>query len=232
MRAQFKLEKPMQNHFQHFETEIALRARLECEKVPDPSHDFLHVLRVVKMAKHLTLQENATMANVKKADLDIVLPAAYLHDVVQISKDDPRRSQASRLSADEASRFLASIGYPEELLPAIAHAIQAHSFSAGIPAETLEACIVQDADRLDGLGAIGIARCFSLSGVLGRTFYQPEDPFVENRPPDDRLQTLDHFYTKLLTLQERLQTSSGRKVGHQRTEYLHSFLHQLKNELL
>src|SRR5262249_50765431 len=132
----------------------------------DPAHDLAHFRRVVSLAQRLGKQEGAR--------LEIVLPAAWFHDWVNLPKNDPRRSQASRLSAREAILFLRSQTYPEELLDDVAHAIEAHSFSAGITPRTLEAQVVQDADRLDGLGAIGIARCFSVGGLLGRRFYDPD----------------------------------------------------------
>ena len=127
----------------------------------DPAHDFLHFSRVVALAKKLCLEE--------KAKWEVVVPAAWLHDFVIIPKNDPRREMASRLSAEKAIEFLKTLSYPAEYYPEIAHAIEAHSFSANIEAKTLEAKIVQDADRLDGLGAIGLARCFITAGILRST---------------------------------------------------------------
>jgi uncharacterized protein len=206
-----------------FESQFITRMERECRKFPDPSHDILHVKRVVATAKQL--------AQVEGANLDIVVPAAYLHDLVLISKSDPRRSQASKLSADEAGRFLAELGYSADLIPAIQHAIEAHSFSAGIPADTIEAKVVQDADRLDGLGAIGIARCFSMSGLLSRDFYSAEDPFCLERVPDDQKNSLDHFFVKLFRVPSMLQTDSGRREGLQRLQFLQAFMEQLRREI-
>ena len=101
--------------------------------------------------------------------------------------------QASRLSAEEAIEFLRSIDYPAKFYDEIAHAVEGHSFSANIEVKTIEAKIVQDADRLDGLGAIGIARCFATAGLLKRAFYSSEDPFCDARTPDDSQFTVDHF---------------------------------------
>lgn len=209
--------------FDKYKNIIADRIQQECAKHIDPSHDFLHVQRVVRTAFKLALTENA--------DLNIVLPAAYLHDIVIIPKNDPRRTQASRLSAEEAIIFLQAINYPENYLPAIHHAIAAHSFSAKIPAETMEAKIVQDADRLDGIGAIGIARCFSLGGVLSRTFYSDIDPFATKRSADDSIYTLDHFYIKLLKVHSMLQTKSGKIEGEKRLKFMNDFLNQLQTEI-
>lgn len=189
----------------------------------DPAHDLLHFQRVVKMAKALCFLENA-----KK---EVVIPAAWLHDFVIVPKNDPRRSKASQLSADAAIEFLKEIGYPEEFHADIAHAIAAHSFSANIEPKTLEAKIVQDADRLDGLGSIGIARCFATSGILKRSFYSQEDPFCVIRPPDDKEFALDHFYEKLFKTAETLQTEEGREEGKRRVEAMKIFLDNLKTEI-
>lgn len=188
----------------------------------DPSHDVLHIRRVVNAALKLAAEEGA--------DLNVVLPAAYFHDFVNIRKDDPRRGQASRLSAEAAAEYLQSIGYPARYLDAIRHAIAAHSFSAGIPPETIEAKVVQDADRLDSLGAIGIARCFSTNAILGRPYYKEGDVLAESRAPDDRNYAVDHFFIKLFKVAEMLQTPSARAEGARRAEVMRQYLQQLKAE--
>lgn len=190
----------------------------------DPAHDLSHLERVVHMAKHLAQSEGA--------NLEIVLPAAWLHDCVNIPKDDPRRKQASELAAQQALKILKQLQYPETHYPAIAHAIRAHSFSAGIPAETLEAKVVQDADRLDSLGAIGLARCFMVGGMLKRPLYHPTDPLAHSRKPDDHAFTLDHFFVKLFHVGQTLQTPSGQKAGAKRIETLKAYLRALEEEIL
>ncbi len=189
-----------------------------------PAHDLLHFRRVVKMAKFIAQAENARM--------DVVVPAAWLHDLVIVPKNDPRRAQASRLSSAAARGFLNSIPGLSLDLEAISHAIEAHSFSAKIEARTLEAKIVQDADRLDGLGAIGVARCFATAGLLRRPFYAAEDPFCESRMADDGEYTIDHFYVKLFKTAETLQTAAGRAEGLRRVESMKSFLGHLRLEIL
>lgn len=109
--------------------------------------------------------------------------------------------------------------------------IEAHSYSAQITARTTEAKIVQDADRLDGLGAIGIARCFSVSGLLRRRLYDPVDPFGEKRLLDDLSNTIDHFYVKLFNTVNTLQTRAGQAEGRRRAEHMRSFLEELGREI-
>jgi uncharacterized protein len=195
----------------------------------DPAHDLSHFERVVSAAKLL--------CEIESGDFEVVIPAAWLHDLVIVPKNDPRRSQASRLSADEARRFLKDIGYladredQETKLNSIAHAIEAHSFSAAIEPRSLEAKIVQDADRLDGLGAIGIARLFITAGLMKRPIYSDQDPFCYVRAVDDQKFTIDHVFKKLFVVAESLQTSSGRKEGLRRTNYIRGYLNQLESEL-
>jgi len=117
------------------------------------------------------------------------------------------------------------------LLPQIYHAIEAHSFSANIPTQTLEARIVQDADRLEAVGAIGIARCFLTGGSMGTPLYEPSDPFAENRELDDRSYTLDHFYCKLLGLADTMKTQAGKAEAIKRTDYMKVFLQQIGSEI-
>ena len=189
----------------------------------DPAHDISHVKRVV--------QNTMVLTDAEHGDPAITLPAAWLHDCISVAKDSPLRKQASRLAAQEAVRFLGSVNYPEKLLPAIYHAIEAHSFSANIETETLEAKIVQDADRLEAVGAIGIARCFLTGGSMGTPLYEPSDPFGKNRPHDDRRFTLDHFYCKLLGLADTMKTESGRIEAVKRSDYMRAFLQQLGSEI-
>ncbi|MEE4173115.1 MAG: HD domain-containing protein [Xanthomonadales bacterium] len=189
----------------------------------DPAHDLSHIKRVVNNALYLS--------DIEKCNQDVVLPAAWLHDCVQVPKDSPQRAEASRLAADEAVRFLSSRDYPEHLLDAVHHAVSAHSFSAGIPVETIEAGVVQDADRLDALGAIGIARCLLTGGALGSDIYHPDDLFGEHRDLDDKAFMVDHFFTKLFKLPATMQTDAGRAEAERRVEQMRTFLQELRREV-
>lgn len=196
---------------------------LQTEGFHDAAHDLAHIRRVVRNAKHIAAAE--------EAELQVVVAAAWLHDCVMVEKNAPERAQASTLAAEKGVRFLREAGYPEVYLSDIAHAIAAHSFSAGIPPETLAAKVVQDADRLDALGAIGLARCFMVGERLGLPLYHPDDPFCTHRTPNDRQFILDHFYVKLLTLPNTMQTPTGRHMAQQRVRILDTFLKALADEV-
>jgi uncharacterized protein len=195
----------------------------EEQSANDAAHDEGHVRRVVANAKKL--------AEAEGADLAVVLPAAWLHDCVVIPKTSPQRSSASRLAAEHAGTLLRAAGYPAQHIPAIEHAIEAHSFSARVAPQTLEARVVQDADRLEALGAVGIARTLITGGANGTPFYNSPEPFPVTRVADDRTSIIDHFFTKLLTLAETMQTAAGRAAAQQRAQFLKQFLTQLGNEI-
>jgi uncharacterized protein len=189
----------------------------------DPAHDLSHIQRVVASATRLAREE--------EAEASVVLPAAWLHDIVVLPKGDADKASASRLAAEKASEFLLSIDYPSELVGRITHAITAHSFSARIEPETVEAKVVQDADRLDALGAIGIARMFATAGVMGSALLSPNDPFAQKRPLDDRRYAVDHFEAKLLRLAGSMRTHAGRREADRRTDFIQAYLRQLKFEV-
>lgn len=199
-----------EGHFKRF---------LATQHPADVAHDAEHIRRVVTNARRL--------AAATGADVAVVVPAAWLHDCVRVAKNSPLRAQASRLAADAAAEFLRAEGYPAEHIAAIAHAIAAHSFSAGIAPQTLEAQVVQDADRLDALGAVGIARCLMLGGAMGKPLYDTSEPLPVTRPPNDGAYVIDHFYTKLLGLAATMQTAPGRTEAERRTSLMRAFLDEL-----
>ncbi len=193
------------------------------EMTQDAAHDISHIKRVVKTAKALCIQE--------QAKLEVVLPAAYLHDCFTFPKNHPDRAQSSKMAADKAIAFLKSIDYPTSYLDEIHHAIVTHSYSANITPETLEAQIVQDADRLDSLGAIGIARCLYVGQSFNAELYNHEDPFANQRDLDDKHYSVDHFYVKLFKLAETMNTESAKLEANKRTDYMRGFLEQLGTEV-
>lgn len=191
----------------------------------DGAHDASHLGRVWRTAQ--TLLKDHPEANPL-----VVMAACYLHDLVNLPKNDPERSQASRRSARLARQRLGGMAFPPDLLDGVAHAIEAHSYSAAIPAENIEAKIVQDADRIDALGAIGLARVFHVGGQLGRPLAHADDPLALGRPLDDRTYTLDHFVVKLAALPGMMQTAAGRRVAERRVSLLMDFRERFANEWL
>lgn len=191
--------------------------------VQDPAHDINHVRRVVKTAKDLCDKEGAK--------LEVVLPAAYLHDCFTFPKNHPERVSSSRVAAEKAEEFLLSICYPKEHLEEIKHAIVAHSFSLGVKPKTIEAQIVQDADRLDALGAIGISRCIQVSSSFGASLYHSEDPYAENRELDDKAYALDHFQVKLFKIADQMNTLSAKREAKKRVQFMKSYIEQLGTEI-
>lgn len=182
----------------------------------DGAHDLNHLHRVWQTAQTL-LQNHA------EADALVVMAACYLHDLVNLPKNHPDRSRASTLAAELAVAKLREAGFPAEKLPGVAHAIEAHSFSAGIAPTTIEAKIVQDADRLDALGAVGLARLFYTAGRLGSALAHAGDPLGAARELDDKAYALDHIEVKLATLPATMQTAAGRRLGEERLQWLRQF---------
>ncbi|EGQ9182320.1 HD domain-containing protein [Vibrio parahaemolyticus] len=196
---------------------------MQQEMQVDAAHDIEHVKRVVKTAKQLCDEENA--------DIAIVLPAAYLHDCFTYPKDHPNRKQSSAISAKKAIAYLESIQYPQHYHDAIAHAIEAHSFSANIRPNTLEAQIVQDADRLDALGAIGVTRCIQVSTHFNAQLYNDNDMFAKERELNDKQFTVDHFQTKLFKIVDTMNTESAKLEANKRKAFMQTYLKQLYDEV-
>ncbi|EKO3809549.1 HD domain-containing protein [Vibrio harveyi] len=196
---------------------------MQQEMQTDAAHDLSHVRRVVKTARQLALQEGA--------ELTVVLPAAYLHDCFTYPKDHPNRKQSSAIAATKAISFLESIDYPAQYHDAIAHAIESHSFSANITPNTLEAQVVQDADRLDALGAIGVTRCIQVSTLFDATLYNEHDMFAEHRELEDKRFTIDHFQTKLFKIVDTMNTKAAYEEAVKRKAFMQSYLEQLRQEV-
>ncbi|EBY5149771.1 phosphohydrolase [Salmonella enterica subsp. enterica serovar Gloucester] len=191
----------------------------------DAAHDIFHFRRVWATAQ--TLGENSPV------DWLVVLSACYFHDIVSLAKNHPQRHRSSILAAAETRRiFLRDFpDFPAEKLAGICHAIEAHSFSAKIAPTTPEAKIVQDADRLEALGAIGLARVFAVSGALGVALFDADDPFADRRPLNDKQFALDHFQTKLLKLPLTMQTERGKHLAQRNADFLVSYMAKLSAEL-
>jgi uncharacterized protein len=167
----------------------------------DGSHDISHLQRVWNNAAAIQAEDGG--------DAHVLFAATILHDCVPTEKNSSLRAQASRLSAEKAARVLSELDWPQAKIEAVAHAVAAHSFSAGIEPLTLEAKTLQDADRLDAIGMLGVARCFYVAGRMGSALYDPVDPHALERPLDDRRYALDHFRAKLLKLASGFRTATG-----------------------
>ena len=191
----------------------------------DAAHDLSHFRRVWATATQLAAGE--------EVDRLVLLTACYFHDIVSLPKNHPERSRSSMMAAEKTLAILQSAfaDFPADRYPAVSHAIEAHSFSAKIAPETLEAKIVQDADRLEALGAIGLARVFAVSGALGVALFDAEDPFARHRGLDDKQYALDHFQTKLLTLPSTMQTEQGRHLAQHNADFLLTYMAKLSAEL-
>ncbi len=191
--------------------------------INDSAHDFDHIMRVFKNAQKICKKENAREK--------LVLSAVLLHDIVSYPKSDKRSKSSSIKSAEKSRNILKKFNFTKEEIQIISDAIRDHSFSRNKIPTTLEGKILQDADRLDAIGAIGIARVFAVSGSEKRPFYNIKDPFCKNRTPNDEIWALDHFYRKLLKLEFLMNTKSGKIEAKKRAKVLKDFLNELKKEI-
>jgi uncharacterized protein len=194
-----------------------------------PAHDFQHVLRVYKNAEMISRQEEGELV-----DLDIVLAAALLHDLKVYPKGTIKTINSADDSAEIAKKILLEYkNYPRDKIEKVSDIIRTHSYSKKLVPGSLEGKILQDADRLDAIGAIGLARTFSVGGSESRCIYNPVDPFWESERQLDNAQwTLDHVRSKLMVLKNSMHTKTAKKIAEGRTEFMELFVNQLRNEIL
>ncbi|KLK87827.1 phosphohydrolase [Methanoculleus sediminis] len=170
------------------------------------AHGFDHTGRVVRLCEHLAAREGADMA--------VLIPAALFHDIARPLEEEtgvPHEEEGARI----AESYLRSVRYPEDRIAAIVHAIRAHRYSSGIAPETQEARILSDADNLDAMGAVGIARTFIRAGEHGRGIAD----------------ATGHFHEKLLNLRDLMYTKSAREIAEERHAFLVAFLKTLDGEI-
>lgn len=189
----------------------------------DGAHDEAHLLRVWRNVEKIVGGEGG--------DKEILLAATLLHDCIWIDKGSPKRSMASRLAAAKAHEILSGLSWESDRIRQVCHAIEAHSFSAGITPVSLEAKIIQDADRLDSLGFIGVARCFYVAGQRNAAICDAVDPAAKERPLDDSTYALDHFQTKLMKLSGNFCTTTGARLAMDRSAQLRNFYLGLSAEI-
>lgn len=189
----------------------------------DGSHDLAHIHRVFRNAMRIHATEGGNGP--------VLAASVLLHDCVAVEKNSPLRAQASRLAAEKAAGILAGLDWKASDIEAVAHAILTHSFSANLAPQTLEAKILQDADRLDAIGMVGAARCFYIAGRLGSALYDPKDPLAKHRPLDDRTYAIDHFENKLFKLADGFKTETGRMIAQERHQRLQQVLDMFLDEI-
>lgn len=188
-------------------------------------HDWWHIYRVWQNALHLAKSE--------KADLFVVQLGALLHDIADWKFSDGDEKAGARVAAE----YLQKLSVPQFIVEKVCEVINEVSFKgAGVTTATsnLESAIVQDADRLDAIGAIGIARAFAYGGYKGREIYNPEIPAAPHHNFDayknNSSPSVNHFYEKLLLLQDRMQTKTGKKLAAERHRFMEQYLVQFYQE--
>ena len=183
----------------------------------DAAHDFDHVLRVTALAVHIAQAEGA--------DVEIVRTAALLHDIGL----DTGRVGHEEVAAERAHEILA--GQPPEKVEAVAHAIRSHRFRAGPPPQTLEAKCLFDADKLDAIGAIGVARVFAFGGAAGQRLWAEVPEGYDEHSASDEHTPIHEFVVKLAKIKDRLTTETGRRIGQERHDFMAAFFARLEMEV-
>ena len=195
----------------------------------DLAHDGEHVLRVYRWALRLAPEAGA--------DVELTGAAALVHDLVNIPKEHRDRPLGSELSARASQGLLETAGYTAPECDAIVEAVRTTSWSRGLEPTSPMGAVLQDADRLDALGAVGIARTFATAQAMSSRgqasrFYDPEDPLARSgRALDDKRQPVDHFYAKLLKLVDTMHTASAKTEAAKRHRRMEAFLADLEAEL-
>ncbi|MEM1547409.1 MAG: HD domain-containing protein [Thermoproteota archaeon] len=180
---------------------------------PEPGHDWLHAERVYRMCMKIREREGG--------DPEVLAAAALLHDV-GVQNEFEQNVDHSEESARIAGEILCEIGFSSDKIRRVQEAIRQHRFRNSVEATTLEAKILQDADRLDAIGAIGIARTFSYGGSRKIPMYS-DDKNVAS--------TLQHFHDKLLKIRSVLNTETAKAIAKERHEFMEVFLSRFLKEI-
>ncbi len=188
-------------------------------------HDWFHIERVYKNA--------LLIAKTESCDLNVVALGALLHDIA----DSKFHGGDETIGPRTARQFLESQHVDEDTIVHVIHIIENISFKGGNfekKFSSIELNIVQDADRLDAIGAIGIARCFNYGGFKNRELYNPSIPPQMNMDKEtykaSTSPTINHFYEKLLLLKDKMNTATGRQIAAERHAYMKGFLAQFYAE--
>jgi uncharacterized protein len=190
----------------------------------DGSHDMSHLLRVWRNAEAIARTEPG-------CDLPLLVAAVLFHDCVAVEKNSPHRAAASRLSAARAIEIVGALGWDAHRAKALGHAIETHSFASGLAPKTVEARILRDADKLDAIGAIGIARCFYVAGRMATSLYDAGDFDAANRELDDQRYAIDHFRVKLFPVAEGFHTRAGQAMAVERSAVMRRFVDSFRSEV-
>ncbi len=187
-----------------------------------PAHDWHHVQRVEANADDLVTEY-------PDADARVVRLSVLLHDIGRAREDRGEIEDHAEWGAAESAGILREHGASDETIGAVSHCIRAHRYSNAIQPETIEAKIVSDADNLDALGAVGIARCFSYGGELGSAIHDPELPTEEDLSTAGETQ-FNHLHKKILDLPNRMYTDVGREVANERSDFVRTFVKRFEAE--
>jgi uncharacterized protein len=190
----------------------------------ESAHDFDHVLRVLAMAERLARAEGA--------DIDVVRTATLLHDIARADEDTTGGDHAL-MAAERARDLVLSRGMTPAQADAVSHAIAAHRFRTSMPPQTIEAKVLFDADKLDSIGAIGVARAYQVSGALNQRLWSEVSPDAmatrDQRNSDHSAYA--EFVVKLSKVRERLYTAAARKIADERHAYMAEFFARLGQEI-
>ena len=174
-------------------------------------HDYFHIERVVTNAKKILAHENA--------DAFIVELAAWVHDI-----GDYKLHGGVDKSEELITSYLQSLDLDVDTIAFVNQIVSQVSFSKGNQPTSIEAMIVQDADRLDAIGAVGIARCFAYGGSTGNILYNPFDQ-------SKNASSVQHFYDKLFKLKDLMNTTTGKSIAEERHQYMQNFIQQFYSEV-
>lgn len=188
----------------------------------DPGHDVEHALRVARVG----LQLGGAAVDARE-----MIAAALLHDVVNLPKNHPDRALASEQSEAVAVAWLLELGFDEVAARRVGDAVRTHSFSRAETPTSFLGEALQDADRLEALGVIGVFRTISTGSRMGAEYFHSSDPWATARALDDRRYSVDHFFTKLFGLASTMRTEGGRREAMRRADVMRELLEQLGTEL-
>ena len=211
-----------------------LYQRAQAIKPVDAAHDFSHLERVAKLTLQIYETELSQREKRKPtaSEQDFCICAALLHDCVPVAKNSPLRKESSRLASEKTREWLIELDFASpENIELIAQAVLDHSYSSGRVPNSLLGQALQDADRLESLGALGLYRTIATGVSMGTELFDALDPWAENRELNDLKYSLDHFFTKLLKLPDTFRTSAAQAEAHRRADFLRSFVQQLRIEI-